>query len=129
MSRAASALPALRFNRINQRQQALAVGGVSEVDTQILAQAGIGDTLVLAVKTARHWGHVVIAHGAALLRMDAPPLIGFDEADLAPMARSFYGENKRVSNRRIKRDLGVQLRYPDYQTGLRALFDAGEGRG
>jgi hypothetical protein len=38
------------------------------------------------------------------------------------MARSFYGESKRVRNDRIKRDLGVTLRYPDYRTGLAALL-------
>ena len=38
------------------------------------------------------------------------------------MARSFYAESKRVSNRRIKDDLGVRLRYPDYRAGLAALF-------
>ena len=37
------------------------------------------------------------------------------------MARSFYRDNKRVSNRRIKEELGVKLRFPDYQSGLRAL--------
>jgi hypothetical protein len=38
------------------------------------------------------------------------------------MARSFYGENKRVSNRRIKDDLGVALRYPTYREGLESLW-------
>ena len=39
------------------------------------------------------------------------------------MARSFYAESKRVRNDKIKRDLGVTLRYPDYREGLRALLD------
>ena len=38
------------------------------------------------------------------------------------MARSFYRDNKRVANARIKQELGVRLRYPDYTTGLRALM-------
>ncbi len=71
----------------------------------------------------------VVAFASHLLGLPAPPEIPIDDAELSPMARSFYAENKRVSNRRIKRDLGVRLRYPDYQTGLQALFDAGEGRG
>jgi hypothetical protein len=37
------------------------------------------------------------------------------------MARSFYGENKRVRNQRIKDDLGVDLLYPSYREGLRAV--------
>ncbi|MHA1564783.1 MAG: SDR family oxidoreductase [Alphaproteobacteria bacterium] len=70
----------------------------------------------------------VVAFASRLLGLPPPPEVPFHEADLSPMTRSFYAENKRVSNRRIKSDLGVVLRYPDYQTGLRALFDAGEGR-
>ncbi len=42
------------------------------------------------------------------------------------MARSFYEDNKRVRNDRIKSELGVTLRYPDYKSGLRALLAAGE---
>lgn len=66
----------------------------------------------------------VIAHAAALLGLPVPPAIPFDEADLTPMARSFYGENKRVRNTRIKTELGIDLLYPDYKTGLQALLDA-----
>jgi len=39
------------------------------------------------------------------------------------MGRSFYGDNRKVSNSRIKRELGVTLRYPSYREGLRALLD------
>ena len=63
----------------------------------------------------------VLAHAAALLGIDPPPEIPFETADMTPMARSFYGENKRVRNDRIKRELGVRLRYPDYRSGLAAL--------
>ena len=48
----------------------------------------------------------------------------FAEADLSPMAASFYRDNKRVSNRRIKDELGVRLAYPDYRAGLAALLAA-----
>lgn len=64
----------------------------------------------------------VIAEAARLLGLPIPPAIPFDQADLTPMARSFYGESKRVRNDRIKRDLGVTLRYPDYRSGLAALL-------
>jgi nucleoside-diphosphate-sugar epimerase len=65
--------------------------------------------------------HDVVAFAAELLGMAPPPLVSWDEADLSPMARSFYAENKRVRNERIKRELGVTLRYPTYREGLRAL--------
>jgi len=64
----------------------------------------------------------VIAYAAELLGLPTPPAINFEEADLSPMARSFYAESKRVRNTRIKEELGVTLRYPDYETGLRALL-------
>ena len=63
----------------------------------------------------------VIAHACALLGVEPPPEIPFAEAELSPMARSFYAESKRVANDRIKRELGVTLRYPDYRAGLAAL--------
>ena len=67
----------------------------------------------------------VIAHAATLLGLPLPPAVPFDQADMTPMARSFYGDSKRVRNDRIKRDLGVTLHYPDYPTGLAALLAQG----
>ena len=43
---------------------------------------------------------------------------------MSPMARSFYGENKRVRNAKLKAEFAVKLRYPTYREGLRALFAA-----
>ena len=63
----------------------------------------------------------VVAHAAELLGLPAPPAIAFGQARLSPMARSFYAESKRVSNARIKRELGVSPRYPSYREGLAAL--------
>jgi len=47
---------------------------------------------------------------------------------MSPMALSFYGESKRVRNDKLKRELGVALRYPTYREGLRTLYASGEGR-
>ena len=66
----------------------------------------------------------VIAHAAELLGLPVPPDTPIDQADMSPMARSFYAESKRVDNSRIKRELGVNLRYPDYHAGLAALLAA-----
>ena len=63
----------------------------------------------------------VVAFAAELLGRPAPPEIAFEDADLSPMARSFYSESKRVSNARLKRELGYTFRYPTYREGLRAL--------
>ena len=63
----------------------------------------------------------VVAHGANLLGLPVPPDIAFEQASLSPMARSFYADSKRVSNARIKEELGVRLAYPSYREGLAAL--------
>ncbi len=63
----------------------------------------------------------VIAHAAALLGRTPPPEIPFEQAGLSAMAASFYGDNKRVRNDRIKEELGVRLRYPNYRAGLAAM--------
>lgn len=65
----------------------------------------------------------VIAFAANLLGLPVPPAIPFDQAEMTPMARSFYGENKRVRNDRIKGELGVELIYPGYREGLAAMVD------
>jgi nucleoside-diphosphate-sugar epimerase len=67
----------------------------------------------------------VVAHAAQLLGVLTPPLVPFDEVSLSAMARSFYADNKRVSNALIKAELGVRLRYPDYRAGLAAILAAG----
>jgi nucleoside-diphosphate-sugar epimerase len=66
----------------------------------------------------------VLAHAARLLGLPIPPAIAFAEAEMTPMARSFYAESKRVRNDRIKRELGVRLRYPGYREGLAAILAA-----
>ncbi len=63
-----------------------------------------------------------VAHAATLLRLQPPPLVPIEAAGLSPMARSFYDDNKRVSNRLIKTELGVSLRYPHFRAGLAAIL-------
>ncbi len=63
----------------------------------------------------------VVTYAAELMGVTPPPAIAFAEADMTPMARSFYGENKRVSNQRI-RDLGYEFVYPDYKTAFSAMW-------
>jgi nucleoside-diphosphate-sugar epimerase len=67
----------------------------------------------------------VLAYAATLLGAPLPPALPFETAILSEMARSFYADNKRVANDRIKQELGVRLAYPDYRAGLKALLDAG----
>jgi len=64
----------------------------------------------------------VIAHAARLLGLPLPEAVDYDTAEMTPMARSFYAESKRVSNRLIREELGVALAYPTYREGLAALL-------
>jgi nucleoside-diphosphate-sugar epimerase len=64
----------------------------------------------------------VVAYAAELLGVPPPPEIDFAEADLSPMARSFYQGSRRIANARIKSELGVTLRYPTYREGLASLI-------
>ncbi|MEL7129996.1 MAG: SDR family NAD(P)-dependent oxidoreductase, partial [Pseudomonadota bacterium] len=66
----------------------------------------------------------VIAYGAGLVGADLPPDEAFETADLSEMAKTFYGECKRVSNARAKSALDWFPTYPTYREGLKAVLDA-----
>lgn len=69
----------------------------------------------------------VVAYAASLMGVTPPPEIPFDAAQLSPMARSFYGENKRVANAAIKA-AGYRFRFPDYRTALDHMWASGDWR-
>lgn len=64
----------------------------------------------------------VVAHAAALIGVEPPPEVAFKDADMTPMARSFYEGSRRIGNALIKSELGVRLRYPTYREGLASLM-------
>ena len=70
----------------------------------------------------------VVAEAARLMGLPVPPDIPFETAELSPMARSFYGENKRVSNAKL-RAAGFEFRFPNYRRSLAELFSTGRWRG
>jgi nucleoside-diphosphate-sugar epimerase len=69
----------------------------------------------------------VTEEACRFLGVPPPPLVPFAEAAkaMSPMALSFWRDNRRVANRRVKEELGVALRYPNYRAGLKAILDAG----
>ncbi|KNG93554.1 SDR family oxidoreductase [Pseudaestuariivita atlantica] len=69
----------------------------------------------------------VIGHAAELLGLPLPPEEDFATAEMSPMARSFYADSKKVSNARIREELGVTLRYPSYREGLAAMLAEDDG--
>jgi nucleoside-diphosphate-sugar epimerase len=74
-------------------------------------------------------GEDVVTYAARLMGVPPPPEVSFEEAALSPLARSFYAENKRISNARIKDELGVTLAYPTYRDGLGAMWQQGDWPG
>ena len=69
----------------------------------------------------------VVAYAANLMGVAPPPEIDFDTADLTPMARSFYGENKRVSNAKLKAT-SYRFVHPNYRAALTAMWEKGNWR-
>jgi nucleoside-diphosphate-sugar epimerase len=64
----------------------------------------------------------VVAYAAELLHIPPPPETRFEDVQLTPMATSFYADNKRIRNARLRQDLGVALKFPTYREGLRAIL-------
>ena len=68
--------------------------------------------------------NAVIEYACDLTGAQWPPLLSLEDAQLSPMARGFYAENRRISNRKAKRLLQWIPQYADYKQGLKALYDA-----
>ena len=68
--------------------------------------------------------NAVVEEACRLTGRTLPPLQTMDEADLSPMARGFYAENRRVANGKAKRVLGWEPLYPTYRDGLKAILEA-----
>jgi nucleoside-diphosphate-sugar epimerase len=107
--------PGQIFNRIH-------VGDIAGV-LSLLAEKEIGGVFNLADGEPSP-AEDVVAFAAKLMGVEPPPEIPFDRAEMTPMARSFYGENKRVSNARIK-EAGYVFDWPDYRTALTRMWAEG----
>lgn len=70
----------------------------------------------------------VVAHACSLLGLEPPPLLSFADAarEMSPMALEFWRDNRLVDNSLVKQELGIAWRYPDYESGLRAIVDEEE---
>lgn len=108
------------FNRVHVEDIARAIGAA-------LAYKGPGGVFNVG-DDAPAPPQDVITYAAMLMGIEPPPEQDVEAAGLSPLARSFYAENKRVSNRKLKDELGVKLAFPTYRVGLEALWEAGEGR-
>lgn len=64
----------------------------------------------------------ITTYACELLGVEPPTEIPYETADMTPLMREFYSDNKKVSNERIKKELGYELQYPNYRAGLKALL-------
>ena len=110
--------PGHRFNRIH-------VEDIAQVLRHSFDNPNPGSVYNLA-DDAPTPSYDVIEHACNLLDQPAPPIIPYEEANLAPITLSFYNDNKHVLNDKIKTELGVQLKYPDYKLGLEGCLRAEE---
>ena len=65
----------------------------------------------------------LVTHAAAMMGIEPPPEIPYEQAEFTPMQKSFYADNKRVSNAAIKKALGIELLYPTYREGLASIAE------
>ena len=106
--------PGQVFNRIHRDDIASAIAAALE-------QRADGIFNITDNEPAPPQDVVTLAH--ALAGREPPPEIDFETAELSPMARSFYGENKRVSNAKSKSELGMEYAFPDYRTAFRRMWE------
>ena len=71
---------------------------------------------------------LVEAYASKLLGIEAPPLVPFKQAikEMSPMAQTFWQDNRQVSNVKIKNELGINLLYPTFREGLKAIYQISE---
>jgi len=112
---------ARRIDRPGHVFSRIHVDDIANVLAAAMTRSGAGDVLNVCDDLPAE-PREVIEYGAELLGIAPPPLVAFDDAALSPMAQSFWADSKRVRNDRIKRDLGIVLRYPTYREGLAAIL-------
>ena len=104
------------FNRIH-------VEDICRVIEAAMAQPRRGRIINLADNKPAPQGDVV-RHAAGLIGVEPPQPQSLDEANLSPMARSFYVSRRKVASKVIGPELGLDLLYPDYESGLAAILKA-----
>lgn len=107
------------FNRIH-------VDDICRIIESAMATPRPGRIINLADEKPAPQGDVV-KHAAALLGVEPPVPQTLEEADLSPMARSFYVSRRKVASKVIGPELGLNLLYPDYESGLAAILKAEQG--
>ena len=108
-------------HRIDLPQQVFSRVHVDDIVSGVIAGFAVPEGVYNLADDLPASQNAVIEEACRLLGRAPPPLLSLDEANLSPMARAFYAENRRVANGKAKRVLGWRPRYPTYREGLRAL--------
>ncbi len=116
-----------RAQRIDLPGQVFSRVHVADIAAALLASFGGSPGLYNIADDAPCSQNDVIAHACALLGLPLPPLQTLAEAQLGPMARDFYSENRRIANHKAKRLLGWSPLYPDHRAGLLAIHEGETG--
>jgi nucleoside-diphosphate-sugar epimerase len=106
--------PGHQFNRIHVEDMGRIIAAAMETPVA-------GRILNLADGSPCEAGDV-IRYAADLLGVAAPVPVPFEDAELSPMARSFYATSRRVDSSKVGRELGIEFIYPDYRHGMRAVL-------
>ena len=104
------------FNRIH-------VDDICRIIIAAMAQPRCGRIINLADEKPAPQGDVVRC-AARMIGVDPPEPQSLEDANLSEMARSFYLSRRRVGSHVIKPELGLNLVYPDYESGLAAILAA-----
>jgi nucleoside-diphosphate-sugar epimerase len=112
--------PGQVFNRIH-------VDDIAGVALKLIEASGPGGVWNVADREPAPPQDVIV-YAARLLGIEPPPEEYFESADLSPMARSFYADNRRILTEKLRRELGYVWSYPTYREGLTACYEAGDGR-
>ncbi|WP_244500739.1 NAD-dependent epimerase/dehydratase family protein [Methyloceanibacter marginalis] len=112
---------ARRINKDGQVFSRVHVEDIARVLEASIARRARARSTTSPTTSRPHPGDVV-AHAAKMMGVEPPPEIDFEDADLSPMARTFYQGSRRIGNALIKSELGVELRYPTFREGLVSLM-------
>ena len=108
--------------RIDQPGQVFSRVHVDDIVSGVLAALAAPSGIYNLADDEPASQNTLIEHACRLMRRDPPPLLTLEQANLSPMARGFYAENRRVANGKARRVLGWVPAYPDYREGLASLL-------
>ncbi len=111
-----------RAHRIDLPGQVFSRVHVADIASGVIAALDAGEGAYNLADDLPCCQNAVIEEACRLLGLSPPPLQSLEEARLSPMARAFYGENRRVANGKAKRELGWKPLFPTYREGLRACL-------